>query len=340
MVNEAESIDGESPSAGGTSEKSNERTWKTRLRKFCIRAGVALLLLLLAGFAWDQIATWNFLRNYPPPGEILEIDGTLIHAVIRGEREPGQPAIVIEPRMDAGTSEWLHIVSELENHSQVVVMDRRGMGYSASGGGVRTPDQNVADLRKVLESKSVAPPYLLVGHSLGGHNIRLFQSLYADEVAGMVLVDAVNTDHLTNLEDSGPPFFLRCVAATGRFGLTRGMGLLLRPNFPQDDGVDYDRIAGNYSRGRTPRAVLNLWYGTAVGWKERRSRLNRVVDVPVTVIAAKGPPIGGMRWSEGQKLLREISPEVKYIDTGGHHNLDVRKPDLITSEILSMLDNL
>lgn len=39
-----------------------------------------------------------------------------------------------------------------------------------------------------------APPYVLVGHSLGGFNVRVYNALYPDEVAGAVLIDASHED--------------------------------------------------------------------------------------------------------------------------------------------------
>jgi pimeloyl-ACP methyl ester carboxylesterase len=38
------------------------------------------------------------------------------------------------------------------------------------------------------------PPYLLVGSSFGGYNVRVFNGLYPDEVAGIVLADATQED--------------------------------------------------------------------------------------------------------------------------------------------------
>lgn len=38
------------------------------------------------------------------------------------------------------------------------------------------------------------PPYILVGSSFGGYNVRVFNGLYPDEVAGIVLADATQED--------------------------------------------------------------------------------------------------------------------------------------------------
>ena len=50
----------------------------------------------------------------------------------------------------------------------------------------------VDDLRELLSALAVAPPYLLVGHSLGGLHAQLFARRFPAEVAGMVLLDAAH----------------------------------------------------------------------------------------------------------------------------------------------------
>ena len=55
----------------------------------------------------------------------------------------------------------------------------------------RTARDLVADLHALLHAAAVPGPYVLVGHSLGGVVVRLYASTYPDEVAGLVLVDAL-----------------------------------------------------------------------------------------------------------------------------------------------------
>ena len=50
------------------------------------------------------------------------------------------------------------------------------------------------DLHALLAVADVYPPYVLVGHSLGGIIIRQFATQYLDETAGMVMVDTSGTD--------------------------------------------------------------------------------------------------------------------------------------------------
>ncbi len=45
-------------------------------------------------------------------------------------------------------------------------------------------------MHALLHAAGIAPPYVLVGHSFGGFNVRLFAANYPKEVAGLALVDS------------------------------------------------------------------------------------------------------------------------------------------------------
>ena len=56
-----------------------------------------------------------------------------------------------------------------------------------------TSSENIVEeLRTMLQIAGVQGPYVLVGHSFGGHNMMLYAAKYPDEVVGLVLVDAVH----------------------------------------------------------------------------------------------------------------------------------------------------
>lgn len=58
----------------------------------------------------------------------------------------------------------------------------------------------VDDLHQLLRAAHIAPPYLLVGHSLGGLNVRLYADRFRDEIVGMVLVDPTHEDGIRRID--------------------------------------------------------------------------------------------------------------------------------------------
>jgi pimeloyl-ACP methyl ester carboxylesterase len=60
--------------------------------------------------------------------------------------------------------------------------------------GPRAARQSIWSLHVRLVRPNFPDAYILVGHSFGGFNARVFNGLYPDEVAGMVLVDSSHED--------------------------------------------------------------------------------------------------------------------------------------------------
>ena len=78
---------------------------------------------------------------------------------------------------------------EIANFAQTVSYDRAGLGQSDPGPKPRSARQIATELHTALQNAGVKPPYVLVGHSLGGPYVRVFADMYPKEVVGMVLVD-------------------------------------------------------------------------------------------------------------------------------------------------------
>jgi pimeloyl-ACP methyl ester carboxylesterase/ketosteroid isomerase-like protein len=124
-----------------------------------------------------------------PPGRLINVDGRRLHIHCVGQ---GTPTVVI----DGGAGTWSifysHVQRALEADARVCTYDRAGLGWSDDGPAPRTSDRMAEELHQLLHAAGVAPPLLLVGHSLGGYNVRVYQARYPEEVGGLVLVDAAH----------------------------------------------------------------------------------------------------------------------------------------------------
>jgi pimeloyl-ACP methyl ester carboxylesterase len=67
--------------------------------------------------------------------------------------------------------------------------ERNGIGQSEPDTAVYSDKQVVQRLNRLLKTLNIKPPYLLVGHSIGGAYIRLFAAEYPNEVCGLVFSD-------------------------------------------------------------------------------------------------------------------------------------------------------
>jgi pimeloyl-ACP methyl ester carboxylesterase len=105
--------------------------------------------------------------------------------------------------LDAGAGdssiEWALVQPEVARFARVCSYDRSGSGWSDLGPYPHTGRQIVYELRTLLANAGEVPPYVLVGHSMGGRYARMFASAYRELVAGLVLVDASHEDDLLNI---------------------------------------------------------------------------------------------------------------------------------------------
>ena len=64
---------------------------------------------------------------------------------------------------------------------------------------VHTADEIVDDLHQLLHAARVPPPYVMVGHSIGGIYVRKYAALYSTEVTALVLLDSAHEEQFARV---------------------------------------------------------------------------------------------------------------------------------------------
>ena len=159
-------------------------------------AGLTLLVIILAGWTWRRgaKAKAELAAKYPPPGRLVDVGGYRLHINCQGATVAGSPTVVIEPGNGDFSLCWSHVQREAAKFTRVCTYDRAGLGWSERSPQPRTAHNLVEGLHALLARSGVEPPYVLVGHSLGGLFVRLYAHEHPDQVGGMVLVDAVHEE--------------------------------------------------------------------------------------------------------------------------------------------------
>jgi pimeloyl-ACP methyl ester carboxylesterase len=132
-----------------------------------------------------------------PATETGRIDQQRIEFAQLGQ---GSPVVVFENGLGAPMRSWNKVFPEIGKHTTAFAYHRPDYGDSDPASTPRDGAHIVDELRALLRSRGLAPPYVLVGHSLGGLYMQLFARKYPDEVAGLVLVDST---HPTQMEGAG-----------------------------------------------------------------------------------------------------------------------------------------
>jgi pimeloyl-ACP methyl ester carboxylesterase len=138
------------------------------------------------------------------PGETVSIHGRKVFFHCTGSA-PG-PTVVLEAGMDDTSRVWKSVQPEVAHFARVCSYDRAGLGNSEPSARPQTADQIVEGLHAWLLEARIQPPYILVGHSIGGIYIRRFEKRYPEHVAGMVFVDSAHEEQVWRLAEIDPAF--------------------------------------------------------------------------------------------------------------------------------------
>ena len=117
----------------------------------------------------------------------------------------GTPSLVLEAGGGLGMATWDAIWPPLTQLTRVVRYDRAGLGASDPPPPGRTYAELASTCHALLQAAHVPPPYVVVGHSVGGLLVRFFAALYPAEVGGVVLIDAVESRENQRALDLLPP---------------------------------------------------------------------------------------------------------------------------------------
>jgi pimeloyl-ACP methyl ester carboxylesterase len=116
----------------------------------------------------------------------VALGGRGLH-VVQGGR--GTPSVLLEAGFGCDSGLWRDVQERVARVTACYSYDRADHGAS-DWAGPWSFEAWVTDLDAWVAELAVPPPYVLAGHSFGGHIVRAFAARHPGEVAGMVLVDA------------------------------------------------------------------------------------------------------------------------------------------------------
>ena len=129
-----------------------------------------------------------------PASRLVDVGGATVQYVASGTT---RPTIVLVNGAGGPLVGWSRVFGPLLRFGAVVAWNRPGIDRSTRATEPQTGALIVGSLRDLLAAIDARPPFVLVGHSLGGLYANLFARLLPDEVAGVVLVEAAHPDDRT-----------------------------------------------------------------------------------------------------------------------------------------------
>ena len=249
--------------------------------------------------------------------------------------------VVIVPALGDNVLLWMRVQHELAPEMRVVVYDRAGIGWSdPPPRRARTIDEAAGDLRRLLDSAGIQPPYILVGHSAGGVIARRLAAQRPGAVAGMVLIDSSHEQQASRRGVHGWPYdraaYLKRAAkrqlrilgarrAAAALGLLRQLDADIASEVPPEHADAYRAILLST---RQRRVVIRETLMMAALSEAPRS----LGAIPLSVITAAANGLPG--WREMQDELTALSTRSTRITAeGSGHYVHLDDPDLVVRAV-------
>ena len=315
--------------------RSNVKTLKTIHFITYSLLFVSLVTLSINTFAKDKIY----------PGELINIGTHRLHIHCIGT---GSPSVIIDSGIGGFSLEWIKVQNNLSENVRICSYDRAGYGWSDPGPRPRTTERISSELRRLLSAAKVSGPYILVGHSFGGYNVRYFASKYPQLTAGLVLVDSshpeqFDTEEFKRIKLKKNNKYLRYKNSYQ----VRIVNPVISDNYPDE----FKRTAFLLmSTMKSKSTLLNeLDYMEASAKQVSKLTNHPPYSFPVTILT-RGKRVWAyddlgdrreQQWSRLQNDLQYISMNSnQYLAEESGHIIHLDQPEFVSNYILATVDNV
>jgi pimeloyl-ACP methyl ester carboxylesterase len=203
--------------------------WILNIFKWFSIGLVSLIILTLAGgLCYQVVSESDDLARYPAPGELVAVDGQMMHINCIGQ---GSPIVIFELGVGSSSAAWSEVHKQVSLFTRACAYDRAGLGYSEPTDQPLRSGDVAQRLHKLLRAAKVDDDLVLVGWSAGGLYIRDFYRRYPERVEAMLFVDSSHEQQATRMPQTpgnGSDPALRIAKHLAPFGLVRMSGILDR----------------------------------------------------------------------------------------------------------------
>ncbi len=183
--------------------------WARALKRTLQALAAFVALLLLAGASYEFISARVDAHRFAQQGRSvvlgpefsnvslnLDCTGPGVSADAAKPTASGRavPTVILDSGLGVPALGWKFVQDEVARFAHVCSYDRAGYGWSSEGPLPRTSLEIAKELHALLAAAGEKGPFVMVGHSFGGFNVRVYTGQYPHDVVGMVLVDASHED--------------------------------------------------------------------------------------------------------------------------------------------------
>lgn len=331
---------------------------KSRGLSVCWGLLAFIMVTTIVGVIYEQVGRQQAARDFPPPGQLVDIDGRRLHMDCRGS---GSPTVVFESGLDMnGSLSWSLVHQQIaETITRACTYSRAGILWSDPRDDVQNGISVAQDLHAALTKSGEHGPFVLVGHSLGGSYIMAYTKYFGGDVAGVVFVDASHPDQerrfraLNLPEFTGHMYLFKVGAALNWTGIVRVVA-------PYYDRIPHQPVQDDL--------VVKAYAATSLGpmVKEQDSleqtfaeagTFRNLGDRPLVVLTALKPfppeALAELKWSEEQARLAQDAwkqmhdEEATWSSNSRHqvvpdasHYIQFDRPDIVIAAVQLVVESV
>jgi pimeloyl-ACP methyl ester carboxylesterase len=274
-------------------------------------------------------------ERFAAPGSLVSIGRHRLHLNCSGE---GSPTVVFDSGLGGSSLDWIRVQPEVAGFTRACSYDRAGYGWSEPGPRPRDSSRISLELESLLGNAGVPGPFVLVGHSFGGFNVRLYSHNNPDQVAGLILVDSSHEDQFRRFDEAG-------VGSTA----PRHGSFVLRNALSIPDGLPEEvaHVAKLFAVKRSSMTAFRSELEHLRRSAEQLRSASELPDIPVVVIshrieystASASDAQRERIWMELQsELARRNSRGRHVISATKDHYIQLSQPDLIVDSIRDLVN--
>lgn len=276
------------------------------IKRFFTGLSIFIVALSLTGLIYQTAASEADKRNFPAPGNLIDVGGFKMHIYCMGE---GSPTVILETLSGGTSSYWGWIQPEIGKATRVCIYDRAGRGWSQADPQAQSLQRTVHNLHTLLANAGIDDPYVLVGHSIGGIYVRQFAANYPDDVVGLVLLDSAHPEQFVRYpellrETESYLKFSSALPVIARFGIPHlyfalgGEIDFAEMTEPQKSEIQASWSSPDYFESQRAETLA------AFDIYNKAQRIGSFGDLPLIVISQSHGENG---WAEMQSELASLS---------------------------------
>src|SRR5271156_3064706 len=131
---------------------------------------ITAALLGLAGSLYQSLSERRDIQAHPMPGELIDVGPYQLHLYCTGS---GSPAVILDSGLGDTYISWRKVQPQIAHFTRVCSYDRAGLGFTYYSRPPSTSKEFAKELHTLLHNAGTPAPYVLVGPSMGGFDVRL-----------------------------------------------------------------------------------------------------------------------------------------------------------------------